>query len=155
VLLNLLKGGVFMFSVAALVLLTAALVESWVQRGKPKDPDYLLSITLLRVICAIGLPVALLLTVNYSFRFYTGLAGSHLPGPEANSIFSLTGLIVTFAFLCLIAILLLWILWQADEPDAEELERRRRMARVRAQAELKRTQRTRQTRQGERREGRA
>lgn len=146
-LLNLLKGATVFMSVAALVGLSAALIEMWVQRHQPKDPDYGLALGVLKWLAISGWFVCVSLMANYVFRFFTGLTGSTLPGPTANSIIALGSFVVVYAFFVMVSIVLLYLLWESDDPTPEERERRSRMASRRMELEIRRRQR----RQGMRR----
>src|SRR5215207_3556049 len=143
-LLNLLKGLVFFLSISAFISLTAAIIEARVQRALSRDADYLFAISLLTSLCWAGIPVAMVMTVNYTWRFFTGLTGSLLPGPKINTIVSLTSLSAAFLFLTGLGILLLWVLWQSYDPSEEEMRRRRRIVDARSRVERGRTRSRRQ-----------
>jgi membrane protein implicated in regulation of membrane protease activity len=141
VFLNLLKGATVITSVAALVGLSAALIELWIQRNEQKDPDYKLALSILKWLSIGGWFVCAFLMTNYIYRFFTGLTGSTLPGPEANSVFALASFVAVYAFFAMVSVILLYLLWESNDPTPEELERRKRMAQRRVEAELKRRER--------------
>jgi hypothetical protein len=128
-------------SVATLVSLSAALIELWIQRNEEKDQDYRLALSILKWLSTGGWFLTLLLTTNYAYRFYTGLTGSKLPGPIANSAFALASFVAVYAFLFMVGVVLMYLLWMSDVPTPEELERRDRIARRRLELETRRRQR--------------
>lgn len=142
-LLGILKGYVVLTSAAALVILAAALVEERVVRSTRLRTDYLAAIVILRRLIWLALPVCLIMTVNYAYRFRTGLPGSILPGPEANSVFSMASLGAAYTFMVLLGATLFWALRQADlGPSEEELAQRRTVTRRRIAAERRRRERS-------------
>jgi hypothetical protein len=150
VLLDLLQGVVVFLSVMAMVVLSAALIELWIQRSEPKDPDYLVAMLVLKWLSIVGWFVCWLLTVNYSWRFYSGIAGYTVPGSATTTIFSMLSFIACYGFFSLVGVILLFLLWQSDRPTPEERDRRRRVARRRLEAERQR--RLRRARLSQRRE---
>jgi hypothetical protein len=147
VLLSILKGLVVASSAATLVVLVAALIEERIARAVPKDPDYRLALGILRPLCKLALIISVLTLINYVIRFYTGLPGSLLPGPEANSAVSLGNIVVAYAFYALPGIILIRLLRRAESPDEDELARRRRAAKIRREVERKRIERERERRE--------
>lgn len=135
-LLGILKGATVFTSVAAMVALSAAQIELWIHRYEERDPDFYLVIRVLSVLSFVGWWVCALLTVNYWWRFYTGLPGSRLPGPESNSLIALTSFVAVYGFFIMVGVMLMYLLWVSDEPSEEERERRRRIARERIQREV-------------------
>jgi hypothetical protein len=140
VLLNFLEGATVFLSVAALVILSAALLELWIQRNEPKDPEYILTMLVLKWLSVAGWFICVLLTGNYVWRFYNGLLASRVQGVDAEvaSTLSLVSFIGSYSFFSLIGVVFMYLLWQSDRPTPEERERRRRVARRRLEAERQR-----------------
>jgi hypothetical protein len=125
-------------STAAIVVLVAALMEERISRRIDMAPDYLLALGLLKPLCKFSLVVCILTLINFSIRFYTGLPGSTLPGPEANALVSLGNIAIAYTFYAMPGLLLIRLLRKAESPDEDELARRRRMVQIRRDAERRR-----------------
>lgn len=146
VILALLKGGVVFLSAAALVVLIAGVIEERVQRNVGRASDAVFAIGILRRLVWAGIPVCAFMTLNYIYRFDSGLPGSLLPGPQSNSVLSLMALAITYSFFIALGVSLFFLLRESEQPTEQEMARRRREARTRALAEERSKERRRSAR---------